>query len=133
MLLAEGTTVLCDRYAFSGIAFSAAKGLPYEWCRAPETALPSPDLTLFLDIEPEQARARGGYGEERYEREEMQVRVRAVFGRIAAEMAQMGHRWVSIDAGKSKEEVQKAIWAEVQNVSLNTEEPVLKLWEDVLL
>ncbi|KDQ19063.1 hypothetical protein BOTBODRAFT_83164, partial [Botryobasidium botryosum FD-172 SS1] len=84
--LRAGTTVLCDRYAFSGIAFSAAKLgpteptplLPYEWCAAPDTHLPVPDLTLFFDIPPALAEARGGYGAERYERAEMQARVRTV-------------------------------------------------------
>ena len=68
--LAVGTTVLCDRYAFSGIAFSAAKNLPgmsYEWCRGPDVALPAPDLTLFLAVSPEAQRARGGFGAERRE------------------------------------------------------------------
>jgi dTMP kinase len=105
--LNEGTTIICDRYAFSGIAFSASKvtssssssssttttttaitkpKLPFEWCRAPDIGLPSPDLVLFLDIAPDQARQRGGYGEERYEKEEMQVRVREAFRRLGDEM-----------------------------------------------
>jgi len=50
--LAAGTTVLCDRYTFSSVAFSAAKGLPLVWCRAPDVSLPAPDLTLFLDLAP---------------------------------------------------------------------------------
>ncbi|KAF7330453.1 Arp2/3 complex subunit [Mycena venus] len=77
-LLAAGTTVVCDRYAFSGVAFSAAKGLPFEWCRSPDVALPAPDVTIFLDITPQQARSRGGYGEERYEKEEMQRKRRTI-------------------------------------------------------
>ena len=67
--LAAGTTVLCDRYAFSGVAFSAAKGLPLAWFRAPDVGLPTPEV----------AAAQGGYGEERYETEVLQVRVRTVF------------------------------------------------------
>merc|ERR1719414_2623299 len=33
--LNRGTTIVCDRYAFSGVAYSAAKGLNFEWCQAP--------------------------------------------------------------------------------------------------
>ena len=81
--LSEGTSIICDRYSFSGVAYSVAKGLPFEWCRAPETSLPLPDITFFLDISPEKARLRGaGYGEERYEKEELQRRVREVFVKI---------------------------------------------------
>ena len=35
--LAAGTTVVCDRYAYSGVAFTAAKGIPgldLDWCKA---------------------------------------------------------------------------------------------------
>ena len=48
--------------------------------------LPAPDITLFLDISPERARERGGYGQERYETEAMQHRVRTMFDRIGDEM-----------------------------------------------
>ncbi|PBK81746.1 P-loop containing nucleoside triphosphate hydrolase protein, partial [Armillaria gallica] len=51
--LESGVTVLFDRYAFSGIASSASKGLPYDWCRPPDAGLPAPDLVVFLDITPE--------------------------------------------------------------------------------
>jgi len=131
--LNSGTTVLCDRYAFSGIAFSAAKGLPYAWCRAPDVSLPSPDLTLFLDISPEKAKERGGYGEERYEKEEMQRRVRDVFERIGREMVQgdhAGRRWVKIDAGQERNEVADAIWAYAESVVSGVHGPIERLRED---
>jgi thymidylate kinase len=31
--LREGTTLVVDRYSFSGVAFSAAKGLDLNWCK----------------------------------------------------------------------------------------------------
>jgi dTMP kinase len=31
--LSEGTTVVCDRYAHSGVAFSSATGLSTKWCQ----------------------------------------------------------------------------------------------------
>ncbi|VDB84861.1 unnamed protein product [Peniophora sp. CBMAI 1063] len=125
--LSAGTLVLCDRYAFSGIAFSAAKGLPYEWCASPDAALPAPDATLFFDVTPDVARTRGGYGEERYEKEEMQSRVRDVFGTIAL---RMGERWTRIDAGRSVEEVGDSVWAIVEKYTDGVEGPVMRLWPD---
>jgi dTMP kinase len=68
--LRSGTTVVCDRYAYSGVAFSAAKVketttkeplLDMEWCKAPDRGLPAPDTVLFLDLSPEEAERRGGY------------------------------------------------------------------------
>ena len=72
--LANGTHVIVDRYAFSGVAFSAAKpGIDFDWCRQPDRGLPRPDLVCLLDVSGEEAKKRGGYGDERYEREEFQV------------------------------------------------------------
>lgn len=31
--LLSGTTLVVDRYSYSGVAFSAAKGLDIEWCK----------------------------------------------------------------------------------------------------
>ena len=31
--LREGITLLVDRYSYSGVAFSAAKGLDLDWCK----------------------------------------------------------------------------------------------------
>ncbi|KZT25178.1 thymidylate kinase [Neolentinus lepideus HHB14362 ss-1] len=128
--LRSGTTILCDRYAFSGIAFSAAKGLPYEWCRSPDISLPAPDVTLFLDIPPEEARERGGYGQERYEKEEMQKKVRAMFQRLGKETDGRGQqRWVTIDAGKSMDTVAEDIWRHVKLFMKGVDGPVERLWE----
>ncbi|ESK89941.1 thymidylate kinase [Moniliophthora roreri MCA 2997] len=128
--LQSGTIVLCDRYAFSGIAFSASKGLSYEWCRAPDVSLPSPDLTLFLDISPEKAQERGGYGEERYEKQEMQRRVREVFSRLGSETLQSGRNWQVIDAGNDRDKVAADIWTHVEPLLNGTDASISHLWTD---
>ena len=81
--LRAGTTLVVDRYAFSGVAFTAAKGAPgldRAWCMAPDVGLPAPDAVFFLNLTVEQAAARGGYGEERYEKADFQVRLRGLAG-----------------------------------------------------
>ena len=154
--LEQGTTIVCDRYAFSGIAFSAAKVtsppvpssshstedsnpsptklnpvLSYEWCRAPDISLPAPDLTFFLDVSPAKAEQRGGFGNERYEKKEMQERVRLVFDRIAEEVEGSGvGKWVVLDADLEKEEVEQSVWDEVKVlVEGGVQEPIRKLWD----
>jgi len=124
--LAAGTTVLCDRYAFSGVAFSAAKGLALAWCRAPDVGLPAPDLTLFLDLTPEAAAARGGYGEERYEKEALQARVRTLFQSLATET----RGWVTIDAGKDRGAVAQEILKHVEPLVQGIDGPIDRLWVD---
>ena len=61
--LKEGTTVICDRYAYSGVAFSSAKPTlanSLKWCQSCDVGLPAPDAVIFLDITQEQAQKRGG-------------------------------------------------------------------------
>jgi dTMP kinase len=105
--------------------------LSYEWCRAPDVSLPAPDLTLFLDISPEQAaKQREGYGEERYEKLEMQARVREIFGRIGKEMGT--ERWATIDAGRTREEVEKDMWETASHLVEGVDGPVGQLWSGLL-
>lgn len=135
-LLAAGTSVLCDRYYYSGVVYSAAKqnpALTLQWARAPEIGLPRPDLVLFLDLDETQAKARGGWGGEVYEKAEMQRRVKELFwglslGRVggavegtpaAAEEGSVKFRQeeedlVVVDASPSVEEVAEEIWRVVQ-------------------
>ncbi|XP_045823966.1 ATP-dependent RNA helicase DBP2-like isoform X2 [Trifolium pratense] len=53
--LKSGVTLIVDRYSYSGVAFSSAKGLNIEWCK--------------------EAAERGGYGDERYKKLEFQKKV----------------------------------------------------------
>lgn len=64
-LLCDGVTLIVDRYSYSGVAFSAAKGLDLEWCKAPERGLLKPDLVLLLTMTASAISKRGGFGEER--------------------------------------------------------------------
>jgi dTMP kinase len=136
-LLAAGTTIVCDRYYHSGIVYSAAKqnpSLPLSWARAPERGLPRPDAVLFLDLDEEAARSRGGWGGEVYERAEMQARVRELFwalsmggkDRAGEDLIRgagglEGEAWrqeeedlVVVDAGGSVEEVAEELWGRVK-------------------
>lgn len=83
--LKKGITLVIDRYAFSGVAFSTAKGLDFAWCKQPDVGLISPDLVLFLDLSIDEARKRGGFGEERYEKYDLQIKVRKEFRKLKDE------------------------------------------------
>ncbi|KAG6069119.1 hypothetical protein E4U32_003982 [Claviceps aff. humidiphila group G2b] len=137
-LLAAGTTVICDRFYHSGIVYSAAKlnpTLSLSWARAPDRGLPRPDMILFLDLDEETARQRGGWGGEVYERPEMQKKVRELFWALSRRgekdvqgeqiLAQMGgldeEQWrqeeedlVMLDAGGSMGEVAERVWEKVR-------------------
>ncbi|PHH90160.1 hypothetical protein CDD83_4353 [Cordyceps sp. RAO-2017] len=128
--LASGTTIICDRFYHSGIVYSAAKqraDLSLAWARAPERGLPRPDLVLFLDLDEERARTRGGWGGELYEEAGMQRRVRDLFRALSTagkgrggeeeqekEEQEEEEELVVVDAGGSVEEVAEDIWGRVR-------------------
>lgn len=64
--LSSGVSVVCDRYLYSGVAYSTAKGLDQQWCLQPEKGLLKPDIIVYLKAQPEELAKRAGYGEERY-------------------------------------------------------------------
>ncbi|KAM0679176.1 hypothetical protein BDAP_000068 [Binucleata daphniae] len=68
-MLTKGS-VVCDRYFYSGIAYSIANGLDIEWCNKPDAGLRKPDLVIFLDIKPKNVQQRSGFGDEKYEKAE---------------------------------------------------------------
>lgn len=114
--------MLCDRYYYSGMVYSAAKenpSLPLSWARAPEVGLPRPDLVVFLDLPQEVAEERGGWGEERYEKRDMQERVRGLFrglreGTLEGGFEEEREDLVVVDASGSVEEVAEEIWGLVR-------------------
>lgn len=61
--LSEGMHICCDRYFYSGVAYSAAKGLDLEWCKQADRGLMEPDIVFYLRSEPELLAKRSGYGE----------------------------------------------------------------------
>jgi len=124
-LVEAGTTVVIDRYYYSGCVYSAAKGVPgmdLAWCRHPEVGLPRPDVCIFLSISEDTAAQRGGYGGERYENQEMQRKVRALFKEMKLGNDEQNDEYVDfneIDAGRSVEEVRAEIRATVEEVMDN--------------
>ncbi|XP_062521689.1 thymidylate kinase-like [Corticium candelabrum] len=75
-LLDSGTTLVVDRYAFSGVAFTAAKqSFSLEWCKQPDRGLIRPDLVIYLELPVDAAVKRAEYGAERYEKVDFQRRV----------------------------------------------------------
>ncbi|CAA19357.1 Thymidylate kinase [Schizosaccharomyces pombe] len=115
----KGVTCILDRYAFSGIAFSAAKGLDWEWCKSPDRGLPRPDLVIFLNVDPRIAATRGQYGEERYEKIEMQEKVLKNFQRLQKEFREEGLEFITLDASSSLEDVHSQIVDLVSNVNIH--------------
>lgn len=112
----EGKTVIVDRYVYSGMVFSRAKGLGRDWCCAPDEGLPAPDLVIYLDLSSEEAKKRGGYGQERYEQTEFQDKVRRFYDRLSI----ASPLWKTLDASRPKdqlhEEIKKLVFDTIHQV-----------------
>lgn len=117
--LAAGLFVVSDRFSDSTRAYQGALGrVDPAFLRALERVTLGglhPDLTLILDLSPEEGRARverrrgTEEGLDRFESEDIRFHqsVRAAFLAIAAADS---HRCVVIDASRSEAEVAQAIW-----------------------
>lgn len=113
-----GTTVVIDRYYYSGCVYSAAKGdasLGLAWARQADEGLPRPDVCIFLGIGADEAAKRGGWGGEKYETAAMQARVRELFTQLQ-KMQPERQDFVRIDAGQGREEVAEDVWEAVEQV-----------------
>jgi dTMP kinase len=102
-----GLVLVCDRYIASSIAYGEAQGLDPAWLADMQKFLPSPALTIMLDIAPETAVRRKSVDRDRYERDlTMQTRVRESYRRLAGEQG-----WLRLDGERPKD----AIAADVFN------------------
>lgn len=71
--LNSGINIIVDRYAYSGVAYTAAKkDMDFEWCKQSDKGLPKPDIVFFMDTSADVASTRDAYGNERYEKTEFQ-------------------------------------------------------------
>jgi len=118
--LAAGGIVICDRYADSTMAYQGyGRGLDLDALRqitAFATGGLTPDLTLYLDIDPEHGLARRNVSGEEWNRMdalalEFHRRVREGYAKL---IAAGPPRWVKIDASQPVEVVQQAICAVVE-------------------
>ncbi|KAF9900541.1 hypothetical protein EC991_007193 [Linnemannia zychae] len=126
--LEEGTHLVVDRYAYSGVAFSTAKGLDLTWCKNPDKGLVRPDLTFFLDLPITEAEKRGGFGEERYEKRDLQERVREIFLRLK------GKEWVMIDARETVQSIHHKILEEAEEkIRVGEQDSKFAEEDDILL
>ncbi|XP_006245581.1 thymidylate kinase isoform X1 [Rattus norvegicus] len=102
--LNQGVTLVLDRYAFSGVAFTSAKELQ------------------LLD-----AASRGEFGLERYETGTFQEQVLLCFQQL---MSEKNLNWKVVDASKSIEDVHEEIRALSEDAIQNAaQRPLEELWK----
>lgn len=101
--LAQGEHVVMDRWIYSGLAFSAAKGMDLDWCGQSDVGLPVPDLIIYLAFPSSSssgATSRQDFGAERYETSAFQQQVAQYFDQLVKSSIKSGNPWVTLDASK---------------------------------
>lgn len=120
--LLEGKNIVMDRYVYSGVAYSAAKGtngMDLNWCLQPDIGLLKPDLTLFLSTQDVDNNAeKCGFGNERYETVQFQKKVKKTFITLLENEMRKGDESIRIVdvSNKGIQEVEALIWQMVEPV-----------------
>jgi len=120
-LLKDGTTVICDRYYYSSLAYQGTV-LGYDTVAALNLDNPNirtPDICIFLDLTPEKSLQRiGARGEavEMYENLDYLTRTRTTFFEIFDKLRQRDEKIAIIDADGSVEQVSARIFAAVEDI-----------------
>jgi dTMP kinase len=125
-LLKARNTVILDRYAYSGLAYSLAKGVSRkEALRKEDEGLPEPDIVFYLRIDPNKAKLRDGYGDEVFETLGFQKIVQRHFEEM------MDKNFVTVDSDLSKEKISRIVMETVDGFEWQGKERKLrKLWTD---
>lgn len=124
-LINSGVTLIVDRYTYSGVAYTAAKGYDLKWCKAPDRGLPRPDLVIYIDIPSNVAASRSNFGTERYEKEDFQNQISDKFRKLRDE------NWVIINGCDSICNIQNIIMGHVmEKCRQSSRDPVVcNMWE----
>ena len=82
------------------------------------------DLVCFLDVSPEEAAKRGNYGDERYEKQDFQAKVRENYKKFTDE------NWVNINTdGQTPDEIfDKVKETCLKVINLDDKGPIKPLW-----
>lgn len=72
-ILVSGQHVVTSRWTQSAIVYGTSDGLPMDWTLRVQSALPSPDLNILLDLSVEAAIARRQQARDRYEADKSKI------------------------------------------------------------
>lgn len=103
--------IICDRYIFSGIAYSLANGLDYNFCLNTEQYLIKPDLIFYFDIPiTETNKRRKSLKTDIYETSNFQSKVKEAYSKIK------NKDWIIINAEQTPEEITNIILKHILNI-----------------
>jgi dTMP kinase len=118
--LREGKVVICDRYADSTTAYqSYGRGLDLKLTKTINNAGTQglkPDLTVLLDISPEDGlKRKRNRKQDRFEQEDLDFHIRVRQGYLAL-AATSPRRWLVIDATQSRARIARIVLRRVERL-----------------
>jgi dTMP kinase len=108
--LKDGKVVVSDRYMYSSLAYQGAAGLNLDWIRMINEHAVSPNLAIFIDVDPNTVIKRLKPKKSVMENLETQRKVREVYLKFVE-----NGELVRVDGNKPKSEVAKEIFSVVLN------------------
>jgi dTMP kinase len=108
--LKDGKVVVSDRYMYSSLAYQGAAGLSLDWIRRVNEHAVTPNLAIFIDVEPDTVIQRLKPKKSVMENLETQLKVREVYMKFVE-----NGELVKVDGNKSKGEVAEEILSIVLN------------------
>lgn len=117
--LRRGALVLCDRYSDSSVAYQhygrEVDGMIVRSVNNAATGGLLPDLTVLLDLSPEDGRRRGAGDSDYLEREDLAFHEDVRRGYLALAQNQPD-RWLVLDALRPAEQLTDAVWARIEQL-----------------
>lgn len=110
--LSAGTTVVCDRWYHTSLAYRGAGGAR-DWIAQLNVRARRPDLTIFLQVSPEVAELRriaSGRPQELFENREMQQKATEGYHAVIAELRSRGELIVTIDGEQPPDDVSRDVF-----------------------
>ena len=104
--LNKGTTVICDRYVFSSLAYQGASGISLDWIQTINNAIIYPDLAIFIDVDPEKSMCRLNSKKSLMENLETQIKVRKIYLKFVED-----NQLTIINGNNSKTEVSEDLFS----------------------
>lgn len=129
--LNDGTVVICDRWIESALCYGPADGLDPDWLERIHFPMLNADLSIFLDVSPQEALRRRPEARDRFERDrEKQARVYANYldlwkcdvGGLTIVQSDPYQYYARVDGEGTIEEVTDRLFKEVVKVPTWTEE-----------
>ncbi|KAF0988970.1 hypothetical protein HZS_7360 [Henneguya salminicola] len=125
----KGVHIIMDRYGYSGVAYTSAKGYDMEWCMSSDSGLPRPDIIFYLNSNEKKLRERSEFGREVYETTSFQTEVAKSYGILSRKCKELGHNWNVIDSNQDINSVSLSILNGFKKFTENHQPKELKfLW-----